>query len=112
MSVSELAARVEAAGLRMLGARRFLWIPKTLPDSLLGPSQALERIAEATPGVPRIRGDDAGVGGATMTTPRLLVALNGSPRHGSSIDLLLAAMGKRRGISGRSRDPLPLRTSS
>jgi len=37
-----------------------------------------------------------------MTTPRLLVALNGSPRRGSSVELLLEALGEgARGAGGQ-----------
>lgn len=48
-----LAAGLEGAGFRVLGTRHFLWVPKTLPDTLLGPGRAAEALAEALPLVRR-----------------------------------------------------------
>lgn len=50
----ELTARLEAAGFRVLGSRRFLWVVKTLPDALLAAGSAAERVAEAVPLVNRL----------------------------------------------------------
>jgi ubiquinone/menaquinone biosynthesis C-methylase UbiE len=50
----ELAAGLEAAGFRVLGLESFLWVPKTLPDSLLGWARVLERGAEALPILDRL----------------------------------------------------------
>jgi 2-polyprenyl-3-methyl-5-hydroxy-6-metoxy-1,4-benzoquinol methylase len=46
-----LRAGLALAGLHVLGARRFLWVPKTLPDPLLAAGRAIEAAAEALPGV-------------------------------------------------------------
>lgn len=51
LRATELCAGLEAAGFRVDGVRRFLWVPKTLPDPLLGASRAAESLAEALPGV-------------------------------------------------------------
>jgi SAM-dependent methyltransferase len=54
VSESELRAGFEAAGLRVLGSKRFLWILKTTPDRWLGAGRSLERAAESLPGVRRL----------------------------------------------------------
>lgn len=46
---AELVAGLEGVGFRVLGTRHFLWVPKTLPDALLGPGRAAEGLAEALP---------------------------------------------------------------
>lgn len=46
---AQLRAGLAGAGLRVLGAKRFLWVLKTLPDPLLGAGRALEAVAEALP---------------------------------------------------------------
>ncbi len=53
LTLAELAGGLAGAGLRVLGARRFLWVPKTLPDGLLGIGRASERVAESVPLVNR-----------------------------------------------------------
>lgn len=45
----ELVDRLGAAGFHVRGVTRFLWVPKTLPDALLGAGRALEAAAEAVP---------------------------------------------------------------
>jgi len=50
----ELAHGIEAAGFRVLGTRRFLWVLKTTPDALLGAGRGLEALAEALPLVNRL----------------------------------------------------------
>ncbi|NOT35617.1 MAG: methyltransferase domain-containing protein [Candidatus Eisenbacteria bacterium] len=44
-----LRAGLEGAGLRVRGARRFLWVPKTLPAGAFALGRALEAFAEALP---------------------------------------------------------------
>ena len=46
---AELVRGLTAAGLRVLGTRRFLWVPKTLPDALLAVALPLERACETLP---------------------------------------------------------------
>ena len=46
---AELARGLEQAGFRVLGMKRFLWVPKTLPDALLAAGRAGEAVAEALP---------------------------------------------------------------
>ena len=45
----ELRDGLAAAGFDLLGTTRFLWVPKTLPDALLGAGRLLERAFEALP---------------------------------------------------------------
>jgi hypothetical protein len=52
VTLGELARMMREAGLEPRGARTFLWVVKTLPDSLLAAGRALESMAE---GVPLIR---------------------------------------------------------
>jgi ubiquinone/menaquinone biosynthesis C-methylase UbiE len=54
LPLAELREGAEAAGLRVEGARRFLWVMKTAPDALLGPGRAAEALAEALPLVNRL----------------------------------------------------------
>jgi len=54
LPLGELRARLERAGFRVDGARRFLWVPKTLPGALLGPGCFAEAIAEMLPLVNRL----------------------------------------------------------
>lgn len=54
LPLGELTAAFAAAGLRVEGARRFLWVLKTLPDPLLGVSRAGEALAESLPLVRRL----------------------------------------------------------
>ncbi len=49
IAASELARGLEAAGFLVRGVRHFLFVAKTLPDSLLSIAQATERVAEALP---------------------------------------------------------------
>ncbi|MGH7740723.1 MAG: hypothetical protein ACRENS_01725, partial [Candidatus Eiseniibacteriota bacterium] len=49
LRLAELERGLEAAGLRVEGAKQFLWVMKTLPDVLLAPARALETLAEALP---------------------------------------------------------------
>ena len=51
---AELASGLAAAGFEVLGTTRFLWVPKTLPDALLGAARLLERALEALPLVRRM----------------------------------------------------------
>jgi SAM-dependent methyltransferase len=53
LPLDELRAGAEAAGLRVEGARRFLWVVKTAPDTMLGLGRIAEAIAE---GMPLVRG--------------------------------------------------------
>ena len=46
---SELLGGLAAAGFEVRGMTRFLWVPKTLPDSLLGAGRWLERAFESLP---------------------------------------------------------------
>lgn len=54
LPLAELRAGAEAAGLRVEGARRFLWVMKTAPDAALGLGRAAEAVAEAVPLVNRL----------------------------------------------------------
>jgi len=54
LAPAELAAGLEAAGFRVLGSKRFLWVLKTLPDPLLGAARAAEALAEVLPLVERM----------------------------------------------------------
>lgn len=54
LTLDELRHGLESAGFRVLGAKQFLWIFKTLPDALLAPATGLEWIAERTPLVGRL----------------------------------------------------------
>ena len=54
IAVDELRRGLDAAGFRVLGARRFLWVLKTLPDPLLAAGRAAERIAESLPVLRRL----------------------------------------------------------
>jgi SAM-dependent methyltransferase len=49
IDLGELAALARGAGLEVQGARRFLWVMKTLPDPLLGVGRVLESAAEHLP---------------------------------------------------------------
>ena len=51
LTASELVAGLAGAGFRIEGVRRFLWVPKTLPDPLLAAGRAAESALEAVPGV-------------------------------------------------------------
>jgi hypothetical protein len=54
LTLAELAAGLAAAGFRLEGAKRFLWVPKTLPAALLPAGRALEAAAEGLPVVRRL----------------------------------------------------------
>jgi len=54
LSLRELTVGLERAGLRVVGARRFLWVPKTLPDPMLTPARVAERAAETLPVINRL----------------------------------------------------------
>jgi SAM-dependent methyltransferase len=54
LPLGELRAGAEAAGLRVEGARRFLWVMKTLPGAALAAGRAAEAVAEALPLVNRL----------------------------------------------------------
>jgi 2-polyprenyl-3-methyl-5-hydroxy-6-metoxy-1,4-benzoquinol methylase len=49
LTLAGLRAGLTGAGLRVLGARRFLWVMKTLPDRLFDAGRAAERVAETLP---------------------------------------------------------------
>ena len=49
LTPGELREGLEAAGFRVEGTRTFLWVPKTLPGSLLAVARVLERGAESLP---------------------------------------------------------------
>ena len=49
LTLRELRAGLEEAGFRLLGARRFLWVVKVLPDPLLDAARGLEWVAERVP---------------------------------------------------------------
>lgn len=53
LPLAELRDRLETAGFRVLGSKRFLWIPKTLPTALFGAGRAAEALAEALPLITR-----------------------------------------------------------
>jgi len=46
---AELVSGLATTGFEVLGTTRFLWVPKTLPDPLLGAGRLAERILEALP---------------------------------------------------------------
>jgi SAM-dependent methyltransferase len=50
LTLPELREGLAEAGLQPIGARRFLWVMKTLPPALLPAGRAAERVAEAIPG--------------------------------------------------------------
>lgn len=54
LPLGELARGLAAAGFEVRGARRFLWVPKTLPDALLVVGRAGESLAERLPLVNRM----------------------------------------------------------
>lgn len=54
MSRAELSQRLELAGFRVVGTKRFLWVLKTAPDALLGAGRVAEAMAEAIPLVRRL----------------------------------------------------------
>ena len=54
LTLDDLRAGFDRAGLQVLGSRRFLWVPKTLPDALLGAGRALESTFEFTPWLTRL----------------------------------------------------------
>ena len=54
LALAELRSALEAAGFRVQGARRFLWVMKTQPDSLLPAGRAAEALAETLPLVSRL----------------------------------------------------------
>jgi ubiquinone/menaquinone biosynthesis C-methylase UbiE len=54
LPLGELTERLEGAGFEVEGARRFLWVPKTLPDPLLGVGRAAEQALEWLPLVSRM----------------------------------------------------------
>ena len=54
LTLAELERGLERAGFAVQGARRFLWVPKTLPDALLGAGIAAERAAELLPLLDRL----------------------------------------------------------
>ncbi|MBI1797704.1 MAG: class I SAM-dependent methyltransferase [Candidatus Eisenbacteria bacterium] len=49
LSARELGDRLDAAGFTVLGAKRFLWVPKVWPDPLLAIARGAERALEALP---------------------------------------------------------------
>jgi len=54
LPLAELTQGLEAAGFRVEGAKRFLWVLKTLPDALLPVGRAAEAAGEALPGINRL----------------------------------------------------------
>jgi len=54
LALAELRAGLETAGFEVLGARRFLWVMKTMPDALLPLGRAAEALVEALPLVNRL----------------------------------------------------------
>jgi ubiquinone/menaquinone biosynthesis C-methylase UbiE len=54
LTLAELRARLTRAGFAVEGARRFLFVAKTLPSFLLGMGRAAETVAERTPLVTRL----------------------------------------------------------
>lgn len=54
LPADELIGHLERAGIAIEGSRRFLWVPKTLPDALLGAGRLAESMAEALPLVNRL----------------------------------------------------------
>jgi len=53
LTLTELADGLRACGLRVDGVKRFLWVPKTLPDGLLALGRVVENAAELLPLVNR-----------------------------------------------------------
>ena len=53
LTLAELSAGLDAAGMQVLGSRQFLWVMKTLPDALLGVGRAAENAVEFLPVVTR-----------------------------------------------------------
>lgn len=51
---AELKCGLVRAGFEVLGTRCFLWVPKTLPDGLLGVARLAERALESLPLVRRL----------------------------------------------------------
>ncbi len=54
LGLRELVSGLTQVGFEVLGVKRFLWVVKTLPDSLLGAGRIAERIAESVPGLNRM----------------------------------------------------------
>ncbi len=54
LGAGELAGALEAAGFRVQGMKRFLWVVKTMPDAALGLGRAAEALAESLPLVRRL----------------------------------------------------------
>ncbi len=54
LPLAELCDRLERSGFAVEGSRRFLWVPKTLPSSLLPVGRAAEAVAERLPLVNRL----------------------------------------------------------
>jgi SAM-dependent methyltransferase len=54
LPLAELSAGLARAGFRLEGAKRFLWVLKTLPDALLPAARAAEAAVEAIPLVNRL----------------------------------------------------------
>jgi SAM-dependent methyltransferase len=54
LPLDELRRGLEGAGFRVDGAKRFLWVLKTLPDALLPIGRAAEAAGEALPGINRL----------------------------------------------------------
>lgn len=54
LPLGELRDGARAAGLEVQGAKRFLWVMKTLPESALPAGRAAEAVAEALPLVNRL----------------------------------------------------------
>ena len=53
LTLAELRAGLDRAGLQVLGSREFLWVMKTLPDPLLAAGRAAEHALEFLPYVTR-----------------------------------------------------------
>jgi 2-polyprenyl-3-methyl-5-hydroxy-6-metoxy-1,4-benzoquinol methylase len=51
---AELTGALGGAGLDVQGVKRFLWVPKVLPDPALAPGRLAEWLAEALPGINRL----------------------------------------------------------
>jgi ubiquinone/menaquinone biosynthesis C-methylase UbiE len=49
LTLAALRAGLSGTGLQVLGARRFLWVMKTLPDGWFGAALAAEAVAETLP---------------------------------------------------------------
>jgi SAM-dependent methyltransferase len=54
LPAAQLIAGLAAAGFEVQGSTRFLWVPKTLPDALVGAGRLAERALEALPLVRRL----------------------------------------------------------